>query len=155
MSRMETGKRAAESKATVFAMVERGGRVRAIVVPDRSKDTLSSHALRHASRHAIAYTDEWPLYIGLGRHFAGHHTIHHKSRVYARGHIHTQAVESFFGLMKNGINGVYRAVSRRYLQSYVDEYVFRYNYNHRHAINRRPMFWNFLDRVQRVSPRAA
>ena len=30
--------------------------------------------------------------------------------------------------MKNGIGGVYHAVSKKWLQSYLDEYVFRYNH---------------------------
>jgi len=36
----------ADNKTTVFGMVERGGRVRAYVVPDRGRETLGKHARR-------------------------------------------------------------------------------------------------------------
>ena len=38
--------------------------------------------------------------------------------------------------MKNGIRGVYHSVGAKYLQSYVNEYVFRYN----HRRDETPMF---------------
>jgi transposase len=44
------------------------------------------------------------------------------------GEVHTQTIESFWSTVKNGIRGVYHAVSRKWLQSYVDEYAFRYNH---------------------------
>jgi hypothetical protein len=58
-----------------------------------------------------------------------------------------KASEGFFGLLKNGIRGVYHAVSREYLQNYLDEYAFRYNQRDQ----ARPMFWAILDRVSRTS----
>jgi hypothetical protein len=61
------------------------------------------------------------------------------------GNVHTNTIEGFFGLLKNGIRGVYHAVSREYLQNYLDEYSWRYNHRH----DPRPMFWTILDQVQR------
>jgi hypothetical protein len=49
-----------------------------------------------------------------------------------------------FRLLKNGIRGVYHSVSKRHLQSYLDEYAWRYN----HRADTRPMFWTILDRVR-------
>jgi hypothetical protein len=69
----------------------------------------------------------------------------HKQKIYVRGNVHTQTIEGFFGLLKNGIRGVYHAVSREYLQSYLDEYCWRYNHRH----DRQPMFWTILDGVQK------
>ena len=43
------------------------------------------------------------------------------------GHVHTQTIEGFFGLTKNGIPGVYHAVSKKWLQGYLNEYAWRYN----------------------------
>jgi len=31
---------------------------------------------------SMIFTDEWPLYKGVGKHFAGHKRIKHKQRVY-------------------------------------------------------------------------
>ena len=151
MDRQEAKRWSDENKTTVFAAVERGGRVRASVVPDRTKDTLHRHATRFVRPESIIFTDEFRLYGGLGRTFAGHFTINHSDRIYAQGNIHTQTVDGFFSLVKRGISGVYHAVGRKNLQSYVDEYAFRYN----HRNDSEPLFKVFLSRVQvRPTPAA-
>jgi ISXO2 transposase-like protein/transposase-like zinc ribbon protein len=136
----------AANKTSVFAMVERKGRVRAMVVPDRSMATLQGAAREYVLPASMIFTDEWPLYKGLGKHFAGHRRIKHKEKVYVDGDVHTQTVEGFFALVKTGISGVYHSVSRRYLQSYLDEYAWRYNQRG----SATPMFWSILGRVRKV-----
>ena len=56
-----------------------------------------------------------------------HRRIHHSSKVYVVGDIHTNSVEGFWSLIKREIGGVYHSVSQKYLQSYLNEYSFRYN----------------------------
>jgi transposase len=143
--RQAAQKWAAQKKTTVFGMVERGGRVRAYVVPNRSRRTLFGAAKSYVLPESLIFTDEWSLYKGIGVHFAGHHRIKHKDHVYVDGNVHTNSIEGFFGLFKNGIRGVYHSVSRTYLQNYLDEYTFRYNRRH----SRQPMFWAMLDRVEK------
>lgn len=60
-----------------------------------------------------------------------------------RGIVHTNTVEGFFGSMKNGIRGNYHYVSRKWLQGYVNEYVWRYN----HRRDGRAMFQTLLLRA--------
>ena len=134
-----------KNKTTVFGMVERGGRVRAQIVKDRLGPTLQGVVREYVLPESIIFTDEWHSYTGLSGRFAGHHRIRHKEKVYVSGNVHTQTIEGFFGLLKNGIRGVYHAVSREYLQSYLDEYAWRYNHRH----DRQPMFWTILDGVQK------
>ena len=43
------------------------------------------------------------------------------------GDVHTQTIDGFWSLVKRGIGGVYYAVGKSYLQTYLDEYAFRYN----------------------------
>jgi transposase len=43
------------------------------------------------------------------------------------GNVHTNTIEGFWSLVKRGIGGVYHSVSQKYLQTYLDEYSFRYN----------------------------
>jgi hypothetical protein len=57
-----------------------------------------------------------------------HWWVDHSAKEYVRGNVHTQTIEGFWALMKNGIKGVYHAVSVKWLQSYIDEYAFRYNH---------------------------
>jgi hypothetical protein len=96
----------------------------------------------------MLFTDEWDAYKALGREYRSHRRIKHEAKIYAMGDTHTQTVEGFFGLFKNGVRGVYHAISTDYLQAYLDEYAFRYNRRH----SKQPMFWAMLNRVQKASP---
>jgi transposase-like protein len=134
-----------EIDPTIFAMVERCGRVRAVVVPDRSRETLHRVIRENVSPDATIYTDEWALYDGLARDFAGHFTIKHRNANYVEGHIHTQTVEGFFGNVKRGLSGVQHNVSRKWLQNYVNEFAFKYS----HRDDGVPMFKLFLANVRK------
>jgi transposase len=56
-----------------------------------------------------------------------HRRIHHAEKVYVSGDIHTNTIEGFFALVKNGIRDVYHSVSRKHVQGYLNEYVWRDN----------------------------
>lgn len=112
---------------TVMAAVERGGRMRAALVPDRSQPTLQGKVREFVLPESMIFTDEFPLYIGIGKHFRGHKRIKHKQRIYVVDDAGTQNVESFFALFKNSVRGAHHSVSAMYLQHYLDEYTFRWN----------------------------
>jgi transposase len=135
------------NRPTIFAMVERGGRVRVAVIANRSKDTIHGLIPKNISPDATVYTDEWALYSDLGRDFARHYEIKHKDGIYALDHVHTQTIEGFFGNVKRGLSGVQHNVSRKWLELYVSEFAFKYN--HRDASV--PMFKRFLRRVARTA----
>jgi hypothetical protein len=59
------------------------------------------------------------------------------------GDAHTNTIEGFWSLVKRGISGVNHAVSGKYLQSYLNEYAFRYNRRQQEQ----PMFESFLAQV--------
>lgn len=132
-------------RPTILAMVERGGRVRPLVVPDRGGRTVGRVVREHVLPSSMLFTDEFTIYESIGRDYRGHRRIKHKAQIYAVGETHTQTVEGFFGLFKTGVRGVYHAISTDYLQAYLDEYAFRYN----RRKSREPMFWAILNRVQK------
>jgi transposase len=115
-------------RETVFGMVERNGRIIALHLPSRYGYTIRSKMRDHIDRGCSVYTDDFKGYDGIGRHFASHQTINHSLRIYAQGNVHTQTIEGFFALLKNGVRGVYHSVSGKWLQGYVNEYVWRYNH---------------------------
>jgi transposase-like protein len=121
------GARHRENKATVLGMVERGGRVRVRVVPSRRGEAFSQEVRDHINPNAILYTDDWVAYKPLSGDFADHRVINHSAGSYVEGSIYTNTIEGFFGNMKTGMRGAYKKVSRRWLQSYVDEYAWRHN----------------------------
>jgi transposase len=119
-------------KVAVVGMVERNtpsrvGRVIARVSPDATKKTLHGLAKEYILPSSTVFTDDYVSYDGLEAQGYVHKRIRHSARVYVSGDIHTQAIEGFWSLVKRGIGGVYHNVSAKYLQSYLNEYAFRYN----------------------------
>ncbi len=57
-----------------------------------------------------------------------HDTVQHKLDEFARGEVHTNTIEVFWSFLKNGIRGAYKHTSKKYLQLYVNEYAFKWNY---------------------------
>jgi transposase len=130
-------------RPTMFAAVERGGSVRAHVIPHRTASTLSATVKQHVLPSAMIFTDDWMAYRGIGKHFGAHGRINHSQSIYVEGDVHTQTVEGFFGLFKTGVRGTHHAISTKWLQSYMDEWAWRYNHRH----DGRTMFSALLSRV--------
>jgi transposase len=129
-------------KATVFGMVERGGRVKVHVVADRGAASLVGNVHRFGMPRSTIFTDEWPAYSGLSRRY-NHRRIRHAENVYVSGDVHTQTIEGFFSNLKRGIAGKYHSVSSKWLHGYLNEYAWRYN----HRDDDRAMFVTLLIRA--------
>lgn len=137
--------RGAEGKSKVLGAVQRKGKVIAKVVPDVKRHTLVPFMAHNVNREdTTLFTDEFPSYDHMARVGYKHLRIEHHLKVYARGNVHTNTIEGFWSLVKRGIDGVYHSVSPQYLQSYINEYSFRYN----HRKDERPMFKIILDRIR-------
>lgn len=117
--------RSFKDKTPVFGMLERGGKVVAKVVKNTQTKTLSREIRKTIKTGSTIFSDEW-CYGNLNRKYQ-HSYIDHSRKQYAVGDITTNSIESFWAVMKRGIIGIYHNVSRKYLQKYVDEFVFRHN----------------------------
>jgi len=137
-----------KKKTLVFGMVERKGRVIAKTIESVSTATLRGTIWEKVLPSATVYTDEWSGYntISENRRYT-HKRINHSAKVYVMGDIHTNTIEGFWSLIKRGISGVYHSVGKDYLQSYLDEYSFRYNRRNAHD----PMFISLLERVSELA----
>jgi len=143
--------RGAEGKTPVVGLVHRDeGQVMSKVVSDVKTRTVMPIIWNQVPRDAqnIIYTDELASYNLVQKLGYTHRTIHHGKGEYARGLTHVNTVEGFWSLVKRGINGVYHAVSPKYLQTYLNEYGFRYN----HRKSATPMFSLMLNRVSALVP---
>jgi transposase-like protein len=129
-------------RETVIGMVERKGRIVALHIPSRYPYTLNYYVREHVEPASSLYTDEYLGYNALEQRYK-RHVINHSLRIYADGDTHTQTIEGFFSLVKNGIRGVYHCVSAKWLQGYVNEYVWRYN----HRADGATMFKTLLHRA--------
>lgn len=124
-----SGKGRGTKKQPVFGIVQRGGKVFATPVASVQSATLLPHVIERVLPASTIYSDELNSYDGLGSSPQGydHRRIHHSEKVYVSGDIHTNTIEGFWSLTKNGIRGVYHAVSKKHLQGYLNEYAWRYN----------------------------
>lgn len=118
--------RSAKDKTPVIGMVERNGKLNAYQIEDVKADTLTAEIIKSIKETASLYTDEWLGYNNIYK-FYDHSVIKHNEKQYVNGKIHTNTIEGFWSLLKRGIIGIYHFTSRKHLQSYIDEFVFRYN----------------------------
>ncbi len=114
-----------KGKAVVLGMLERGGKVRAKVIKDRSKVNVAPVLSENVAKGSHVITDEFSVYPFVVDAYT-HEVINHAME-YVRDHVHTNGIENFWSLLKRGINGTYVAVEPFHLGSYVVEQAFRYN----------------------------
>ncbi len=115
-------------KEVVMGMIKRDGKAYLKHIEGTGKWTLIEQIDRHVSPKARVITDQWGGYTQLKKRGYKHDVVNHNVTFVTRGDIHTQNAENIWSIIKRGIYGVYRHVSKKYLQAYVDEYAFRYNY---------------------------
>ena len=114
-----------KDKTAVMGILERGGKVRATVVPSRRKAVLQEEVYKHVTAGAALYSDALLSYEGLAADYA-HKVVDHATQ-YVDGRVHTNGLENFWSLLKRGISGTYVSVEPFHLHRYLDEQMFRFN----------------------------
>lgn len=117
-------------KTVVLGMLERGGKVRASVVPDRKRDTMRPIVGANVDEGSTLMTDEYG-WQWVDKEEYLHEMVNHLEQ-YVNGNVHTNGLENFWSLLKRTIGGTYVSVEPFHLFRYVDEQAFRFN-------NRLPM----------------
>ena len=131
-----------QQKAPVFGMVERGRVVvRAYVVPSTQGPTLYTHIPVGEARNDGLHRYDARVYRKtLPMHGFEHHRINHSENVYVSGDMHTQNIEAASGPRSSVDQRRAPLVSVKYLQSYVDEYVWRFTHRADHTTGRGMFF---------------
>ena len=112
-------------KATVAGIRDRDtARIVAKVVPNAKRTTLKQLLMAHVSPAAIVYHDDARAYLRIP--FA-HEAVNHSAGEYVRGAVHTNGMESFWSLLKRGINGTFHHLSQKHLHRYISEFSGRHN----------------------------
>jgi transposase-like protein len=127
--------RGPSNKRAIVSLVERGGSVRSFHIDRADKVTVAGIVTQNVARESRLFTDESRLYLGAEGHVAGHETVHHTAKEYARGEVNTNSVEGFFSIFKRGMKGVYQHCSEKHLHRYLAEYDFRYNQREALGVN--------------------
>lgn len=114
-------------KKPVLGAVEKNGSAKAVVTDWASTSRAKSFLRASVETGIELHTDESPIYNWTKREFQ-HGTVNHSAKQYVYNGIHTNTIEGFWSQLKRSIDGTYHVVSPKYLQSYLNEFVFRYNH---------------------------
>jgi transposase len=117
-----------QDKEIVFGMVERDGKVKARHIRSAGARVLLPRIRESIAVGTTVYSDQAQVYKTLKRLGYLHASVNHSRGEYGRGLVHTNTIEGFWGQLKRSIDGTYHCVSPKYLQSYVNEFVYRYNH---------------------------
>lgn len=126
--------RSFKDKVPVFGILERDGKVIAKVVPNTQAKTLVPIVREYVETNSVVNTDGWE-YTGLIGDYE-QRSVDHESHFYGITYatdggelitISTNGIENVWSHFKRMILGTYYCVSKKHLQLYVDEYIFRFN----------------------------
>lgn len=118
--------RSFKDKTPIVGALERGGNLRCMAIPSTSKEHLHSFIYDNIQTGSIVHTDEWHGYNGIETDY-DRRVVNHSMKNYANGTDSTNAIEGAWSHLKRSIIGVYHLASRKYMQYYANEFVFRYN----------------------------
>ena len=117
------------SKVPVVGAVEKKGKVYVKIIEKLSKRNLLAMLRKIVNTNdTIVITDDFRSYKAFDDEVA-HITIKH-SEGYGKGMKTINTIEGFWSILKNGIKGSYRAVSKKYLPFYLAEYSYKFNNRH-------------------------
>lgn len=121
--------RAFKDKVPVLGMLQRGGKLTAIVVGNTQRKTIEPLLKTFIKKDSKVITDEWHAYSRLNSDY-DHNIVNHAKKEYVNlddSTIHSNTIEGAWKIFKNSAKGMYNHVSKKHLQFYVDEFVYRYN----------------------------
>lgn len=122
---------ATKTRAVIFAAVERHGRMRATMIGTSESQIETARAARATLQSfvlpkSMVFTDEFGAYNAISHRYT-HRRIRHSQRIYVSGNVHTNTVEGFFGHFKTDVRGTHHSISRKWLNAYLNEWVWKWN----------------------------
>ncbi len=114
-------------KIPIAGIVQRKGKFVAKVM-DRltSKDLIALLKKTVKTKDSILITDDFRAYKKMDE-LIERYVVNHSAKEYSRGKTHTNTIEGFWSIIKNGIRGQYHVISKKYLPFYLAEFCYRYN----------------------------
>jgi transposase len=127
----------------VLAAIERKGQARAQVVSSGSAKNHKNFLWQNVSTKDTKLMTDKALQLDNVARPYDRHSVHHKKKEFVRGKAHTNTVDWFWSHVKGSLRGTHKHVSPKYLQSYLDGFVFHYN----NAGSDKERFFALLDTV--------
>jgi len=117
-----------DNKTAVVGIAEKRGRIKVKAFEGRANSkSVLPYLYANIEPLSVLHTDKSHIYFKAKETYK-HRTVDHGVGQYVSHGVHTNNLESFWSQLKRSINGTYYSVSPKYLQSYVDEFAFRYNH---------------------------
>jgi hypothetical protein len=116
----------AKNKTPVFGMIEKNEKLNANDLDNIGCVTLTREIIANIKESGSLYTDEWLGYKGVSR-IHSHSILINNQIQYLNGRVHTNKIDGFWSLLKKGVFGIYHFTSKKHIQMYIDEFIFRYN----------------------------
>lgn len=132
-----------KAKTKVLAAIERNGGMRARVVASGSAKNHKDFLWQNVSTIDTKLMTDKALQLDRVARPYDRHSVHHKKQEFVRGEAHTQTVDWFWSHVKGSLRGTHKTVSPKYLQSYLDGFVFHRN----NARSDKERFFSLLDTV--------
>lgn len=117
--------RGPQGKTAVAGVKDRAtNQVDAKVVNQVDGKTLQGFVASRTTADAEVYTDEATAYVGIER---SHASVNHSAGEFVDGDVHTQGIDSFWGMFKRAHNGTFHKISPKHADKYVKEFAGRHN----------------------------
>lgn len=131
--------RGAAGKTVVMGVKERGGPVKATVVPNAKTESLRTVINETVGKGSYVSTDEWAAYNLLTGDGFTHGRVNHSAKQWQAKDflndewISTNGIENFWKQLKTSIRSTHVSVSQQHMPKYLGEFTFRAN--HRQEVN--------------------
>ena len=119
--------RSTKTKKPIFGMIQRSGKLVAMTVNNTRLETLMPIIKQFVAENTVIYTDESNSYNRLNKENYSHRFVRHNDNEFVSGDVYTNTIEGFWSHFKKMVFGTYHFVSKKHLQSYIDEEVYRWN----------------------------
>lgn len=115
-------------KECVIGIIERNGNVKLFHLKNKSiksEDLMKVVKENIDINNSILITDEYRAYSKMNK-ILPHKQVNHK-KYFSHNGVHTNTIESFWAILKRGFIGQFHWVSKKWVQSYLNEFCFKYN----------------------------
>lgn len=118
----------AVGKQAVIGVKDRAtNKVAAAPVANTGTAEVHDFVIENVAGGSKLYTDDAPVYNGLGGLLFAHESVKHSAKEYVNGMAHTNGIESFWAMLKRAYKGTFHNISAKHAASYVTEFAGRHN----------------------------
>jgi transposase-like protein len=118
--------RSTKTKTPIVGIIERQGKVFALPVRKVNTEVLEALVNTTVASDSKLFTDEFRPYRALDISF-DREVVNHGAGEYVRGNAHTNSIENFWSHFKRTIVGTYFHISDLHIESYTNEFTYRFN----------------------------